>query len=168
MAQPLTTEEPPLCLPPDPLPKRPSYSLPANACDCHAPICSGAQDELIAERLYTPVDCLIDTYQTVLRTLGLLRAVLVQPSFYGTDNGVLLAAMAAAAIPVRGVAVVPTDVNEVDLDRLHEIGIRGVRFNIVDIQRQRRSADRPNPYTRAPHRASSMAYGIPHACGRVS
>ncbi len=55
-------------------------------------------------------------------------------SFYGADNGALLNAPKGATCAVCGVAVVADDVSDVELDALHAAGVRGVRFNIVDIQ----------------------------------
>lgn len=125
----------PTCLPPDPAPKKPAFAMPAGACDCHAHICGPSSDYgYIPERLYTPVDGLIGDYERLLGALGVTRAVLVQPSFYGADNGALLNALKGATIPVRGVAVVADDVSDAELEKLHAAGVRGVRFNIVDIQ----------------------------------
>lgn len=125
----------PTCLPPDPKPKPLSFAMPPGACDCHAHICGPASDfGYIPERLYTPTECQIGDYERLLGALGVARAVLIQPSFYGPDNRAMLAAMKAATIPVRGVAVLPDDVADAELERLHAAGIRGVRFNIVDIQ----------------------------------
>jgi predicted TIM-barrel fold metal-dependent hydrolase len=72
-------------------------------------------------------------YQGMLATLGVERAVLVQPSVYGTDNAALLDALAAAGPRVRGVAVVGDDAGEADLERMHRAGVRGVRCNVVDV-----------------------------------
>jgi predicted TIM-barrel fold metal-dependent hydrolase len=60
--------------------------------------------------------------------------VLVQPSFYATDNRAMLAAMKAARRPVRGVAVLADDAGEAEIAQLHEAGVRGARINIVDIR----------------------------------
>jgi predicted TIM-barrel fold metal-dependent hydrolase len=142
----------PTCLPPDRATKKPAFAMPAGACDCHAHICGSlAEYPCIPERLYTPTECSIGDYERVLAALGITRAVLVQPSFYGVDNRAMLDAMKAATIPVRGVAVVSEDVTDTELERLHTAGVRGARFNIVDIQtakgvlpieRIRRIADR--------------------------
>jgi predicted TIM-barrel fold metal-dependent hydrolase len=67
----------------------------------------------------------------MLATIGCERAVLVQPSVYGTDNTAHLEAMAEAGPGFRMVAVVDPAVPRAELDRLHAAGVRGVRFNIV-------------------------------------
>ena len=95
----------PVCAPPDPRPRTPKFRFPPLACDCHAHIC-GPQNlhRFIPERIYSPPDALLTDYGHLLRTLGCARAVLVQPSFYGTDNSAMLAAMTAAGPAFRGLS----------------------------------------------------------------
>ena len=70
----------------------------------------------------------------MLATLGIERAVLVQPSVYGTDNTVMLRAMSELGQDrCRAVAVVDDDASDAELERLHEAGVRGVRVNVVDV-----------------------------------
>jgi 2-pyrone-4,6-dicarboxylate lactonase len=128
------TEAPP-CAPPDPAPRPPRSKFPPLACDCHAHIC-GPQGTYgyIAERIYTPPDALLTAYYRLLATLGCERAVLVQPSFHGTDNRAMLAAMQAAGATFRGVAVLGDDAGEREITALHEAGVRGARLNIVDVK----------------------------------
>jgi predicted TIM-barrel fold metal-dependent hydrolase len=85
-------------------------------------------------RIYTPPDCLLNDYLHMLDTLGVERAVLVQPSVYGTDNSAMLDAMQAAGGRLRGVAVVDDGISEAELKKLDAAGVRGVRVNIVDVK----------------------------------
>jgi predicted TIM-barrel fold metal-dependent hydrolase len=85
-------------------------------------------------RIYTPPDCLLSDYLHMLDTLGVERAVLVQPSVYGTDNTVMLEAMKTAGGRLRGVAVVDEDIPDEELKSLDTAGVRGVRVNIVDVK----------------------------------
>jgi len=125
----------PDCAPPDFHPRRPALALPALACDCHAHILGPrSRYPYLARRVYTPPDCLLDDFRRMLGALGLERAVLVQPSVYGVYNTVLIEALARAPRRFRGVAVVPPDVAEAELERLHELGVRGVRVNVVDVR----------------------------------
>jgi predicted TIM-barrel fold metal-dependent hydrolase len=125
----------PACAAPDPAPHAPSITLPAGACDCHAHICGpAAKFSYIAERLYTPPDALLPHYRTMLAALGVERAVLVQPSVYGSDNASMLEALAHAGSGFRGVAVVEPGISDRELDALHQAGIRGVRINAVDVK----------------------------------
>ena len=124
----------PLCAPPDFSPRKSALKLPAGACDSHAHICGPiAEYDYASERIYTPPDCLLPDYNQMLSTLGVSKAVLVQPSIYGTDNTVMLKAMAEATMPIRGVAVVDGSISDSELKQMHQAGVRGVRFNIVDV-----------------------------------
>jgi predicted TIM-barrel fold metal-dependent hydrolase len=93
-----------------------------------------ARHDYSPARIYTPPDCLLTDYLHMLDTLGVERAVLVQPSVYGTDNTVMLEAMKAAGGRLRGVAVVADDISEEELKQLDAAGVRGVRVNIVDVK----------------------------------
>ncbi|HXM80550.1 MAG TPA: amidohydrolase family protein [Burkholderiales bacterium] len=110
----------------------------ACACDCHAHVC-GPQSRYpyAANRLYTPHDALPADFRHMLDTLGVERGVLVQPSIYGTDNRALLDALAQDPDRLRGVAVVPFDIEAPEIERLHALGVRGVRLNIVDLKEEK-------------------------------
>jgi 2-pyrone-4,6-dicarboxylate lactonase len=130
----------PLCAAPDAQPRAPRTPLPRGACDCHAHICGPAVTyPYRAERIYTPPDATIESYQHLLATLGLERAVLVQPSVYGTDNSAMLAALRSAGRGFRGVAVVEPAIAAAEVAALHRAGVRGVRLNLVD-RREGRNA----------------------------
>src|SRR5258708_15143760 len=123
----------PLCMAPDAQPRAPSVALPPGACDCHAHICGPAATYPYgAERIYTPPDATIESYRHLLAALGVARAVLIQPSVYGTDNRAMLAALQTAGPGFRGVAVVAPDIATRDVEALHRARIRGVRLNLVD------------------------------------
>ena len=79
----------------------------AGACDCHVHII-GPQDKypLVPNRAYTPTQASVGQLKALRARLGIARNVLVQPSFYGTDNSCMLDAMAelyeSAAVGVGG------------------------------------------------------------------
>lgn len=119
------------CPPPHPSPSRPRMYVPPNACDCHFHVFGPAARYPYAEpRDYTPPDAPLDRYRGLLATLGIDRGVLVLPSVYGTDNTSLLDALAAEPERLRGVAVVPPEVPDRELQQMHAAGVRGVRFNL--------------------------------------
>lgn len=125
----------PPCAAPDFAPRQPQLKVPAGSCDCHAHILGpAARFPYSDERVYTPPDCLLADYRAMLTALGLARAVLVQPSVYGSDNRVLLNALDAMQGAWRGVAVVEPDVSARALQEMHAAGVRGVRVNVVDVQ----------------------------------
>ena len=127
--------EAPECAGPDFNPRSSKRGLPRRACDTHAHIMGPkARYNYSPARIYTPPDCLLNDYLHMLDTLGVERAVLVQPSVYGTDNTVMLEAMKTANGRLRGVAVVADDISEAELKQLDAAGVRGVRVNIVDVK----------------------------------
>jgi len=133
--QPTAGAEAPACAGPDPQPRKPKLKLPSGACDTHAHIMGPkARYAYSPTRIYTPPDCLLPDYLRMLATLGVERAVLVQPSVYGTDNMVMLEAMKAAGNRFRGVAVVADSISDAELKQLDAAGVRGVRVNIVDVK----------------------------------
>lgn len=68
---------------------------------------------------------------SVLDLHGLTAAVLVQPSFLGTDNSYLVRCLRAAPHALRGIAVIDARARERDLAELDEAGVRGIRFNLL-------------------------------------
>jgi 2-pyrone-4,6-dicarboxylate lactonase len=127
------TEAPP-CQAPDPTLRAPAWTLPKGATDCHAHICGPAhQFPYSAQRIYTPPDALLPDYRALLKTLGVTRAVLVQPSVYGDDNSALVAALESDRAALRGVAVVKPSVTDNELANLQAAGVCGIRCNIVDL-----------------------------------
>jgi predicted TIM-barrel fold metal-dependent hydrolase len=128
----------PTCAPPDFNTRAPRLKLPPGACDCHAHVLGpAARYAYSPARIYTPPDCLLPDYLKMLATLGVERAVLVQPSVYGTDNTVMLEAMKSAGKRFRGVAVIDESIPDAELKRLDAAGVRGVRVNIVDVKDRR-------------------------------
>jgi 2-pyrone-4,6-dicarboxylate lactonase len=133
----MTTATPsaPPCAPPDFNPHKPKLTLPKLACDTHAHILGPiARYDYSPARVYTPPDCLLTEYRKMLATLGVERAVLVQPSVYGSDNTVMLEAMQTAGGAFRGVAVVDDNITDAELTKLDAAGVRGGRVNIVDVK----------------------------------
>jgi predicted TIM-barrel fold metal-dependent hydrolase len=87
---------------------------------------------MLPGRRYTPAyDATLNDLFAHLDSHRLEKAVLVQPSFLGTDNRHLLAAIAEAPQRLRGVAMVAPDVSEQQLHALARQGIVGLRFNLV-------------------------------------
>ena len=124
----------PYCQAPDSDLRAPLFKLPAGAVDSHAHICGPADLFPYARnRIYTPYDALLPEYMSLLSSLGVERAVLVQPSIYGEDNSALIAALIAQPEIFRGVAVVNDAITESEIEHLHRIGVRGIRCNIVDL-----------------------------------
>jgi len=111
--------------------RKPKFVMPRGACDCHAHLFGPqAKYAYAANRRYTPPDATADDYIKMLRSIGVDRAVLVQPSVYMTDNTVILDALAENKFPFRAVAVVNDEVSDAELARMHKLGVRGLRLNL--------------------------------------
>lgn len=109
----------------------PRADMPEGACDCHVHII-GPRDRypMIAERSYTPPEASVEELLALRRRLGIARNVLVQPSFYGTDNRCMLDGLKALGNTARAVAVLPPDATENEMRALDAQGVRGVRVNV--------------------------------------
>ncbi|WP_420404500.1 amidohydrolase family protein [Nisaea sp.] len=111
------------------------------AIDCHIHIIGDGQTyPLDPKRRYTPAPASVEDYWAALADTPVSRAVIVQPSFYGTDNSCLIDALRAMGDRARGVAVLdPGQIDDRMLEDLHSAGIRGLRLNMLSV----RSGERP-------------------------
>ena len=108
----------------------PKLKMPADACDCHHHIYD-SKFPIAPSATLKPGDAKAADYQALQKRIGTTRSVVVQPSTYGTDNSCTLDGMAQLGPASRGVAVVDTSVTDAELQRLNGLGIRGIRFNLV-------------------------------------
>ncbi len=99
-------------------------------CDAHVHII-GAQDPQSPDRTYTAAPAALPDLERLAAPLGVKRFVVVQPSFYGTDNRVLLRALDALGGRGRGVAVIDSAAAHPDeLAAMARQGVRGLRINL--------------------------------------
>jgi len=97
--------------------------------DCHAHIMQ-KDAPLVAGRHSEPkYDVTAEDFIAMLDAHGVSHGVLTQPSFYGTDNSLLLSALARYPDRLRGTAIVSTEATEAQLAALRDGGIRGIRLN---------------------------------------
>jgi len=102
---------------------------PAMGWDCHVHVFDAAHP--VQDGHYRPAQHDLADIETLAQAHGVQHLVLVQPSVYGTDNTVLLQALACTPGRHRGVVVIDRDITDAELDRMHALGVRGVRFNLV-------------------------------------
>lgn len=113
-------------------PLRQRLKVPPHACDSHIHIYDPAMPLAPTANGPGPAWATVDAYRAVQKRLGLERAVVVQPTAYGTDNRCTVAAIAELGIGnTRGVAVIDTSISDRELQRLHVAGIRGARFQML-------------------------------------
>lgn len=119
-------------LPFHPQPSKPTFSVPAGAVDAHCHVFGpGEQFPYSPKRKYTPCDASKHQLFVLRDHLGFSRNVIVQASCHGTDNAALIDALEYAGELARGVAVVSPDITEQELQKMHDAGVRAVRFNFV-------------------------------------
>jgi 2-pyrone-4,6-dicarboxylate lactonase len=112
--------------------RKPSFALPAGACDAHCHVFGpAARFPYAPNRRYTPEDAPKETLSALHAHLGVSRVVIVQASAHGSDNRAMLDAIAANPARIRGVAIVDGSESDADLEALDRGGVRGVRFNFV-------------------------------------
>jgi predicted TIM-barrel fold metal-dependent hydrolase len=123
------------CAPPQAPTRRPRVQLPEGSCDTHVHVIGPTpRYPLDPKRNYTPGVCTLAQYREVMHACGIARAVLVQPSVYGTDNRQLLDALHAGGSAFRGVVVLRSRVSDDELELMHKLGVRGLRLNLVNPQ----------------------------------
>jgi 2-pyrone-4,6-dicarboxylate lactonase len=123
----------PYCMPPDPNTRKPGFMPPANSCDTHFHVFGPPETfPFLSTHEYTPPAAPLEHYLKMTAVIGMERAVVVQPSVHGLDNSATLDAIARSQGRFRGVGRIDDKTTKDELQRLHDGGIRGVRFNLLD------------------------------------
>lgn len=109
--------------------------LPDGHFDGHAHVFTSGLP-MARQRRYTPdYDATFADYVNLLRDNRLDGALLVQPSFLGTDNSFLVDTLAQATsirdMNFRGVAMLNPDATDDEITRLNGSGIVGFRLNLI-------------------------------------
>ncbi|NOX49741.1 MAG: amidohydrolase family protein [Gammaproteobacteria bacterium] len=119
-------------LPYHPSPSKPNFTPPTGAVDAHCHVFGpGEQFPYAVERKYTPCDAAKTQLWALRDHLGFTRNVIVQATCHGSDNRALVDALQASRGLARGVATIDSQVSDNELYKLHELGVRGIRFNFV-------------------------------------
>jgi 2-pyrone-4,6-dicarboxylate lactonase len=109
-----------------------AFVPPANACDAHCHIFGpGDRFPYAADRAYTPPDSGLEDFERLQARLGLSRAVFVQASCHGTDNAAMVDAIERGKGRYAGVAMIDDSFTDAQIGALHDVGVRGTRFNFV-------------------------------------
>lgn len=107
--------------------------LPPLACNAHCHV-FGPRDTFpyAANASFIPAaDAPKEALYELNDKLGLQRCVVVQSACHGFDNSAAEDAIRHRPQAYRGIALVPTDVAQAELNRLNSAGFRGVRFNFM-------------------------------------
>ena len=112
--------------------QEPAVQLPVGTVDSHCHVFGPAAAFPFArDRKYTPGDASKFDLEHLRSHLGVARNVIVQASCHGRDNAALLDALDYFGDTARGVIAIGSDVNQSELESMHQRGVRGVRFNFV-------------------------------------
>lgn len=99
--------------------------------DCHAHIFLRSS-AMVPGRRYTPAeDAPLSAYLAMLDANGSTHGVLIQPSFLGVDNSLLLTALDSQPDRLRGIVVIDPAAPRDALRAMHERGVVGVRLNLI-------------------------------------
>lgn len=113
-------------------PSKPAFVPPPGAVDAHCHVFGPqARFPFSQKAKYLPGDAGSDMLFALRDHLGFARNVIVQASCHGTDNSATLDAIANSNGKARGVAVVDPAISAAELEKLHDGGIRAVRFNFL-------------------------------------
>jgi 2-pyrone-4,6-dicarboxylate lactonase len=107
----------------------PAFAMPAGACDAHFHVFEPGYPH-VSRPHYTFPDATIDQYLAMTEALGIERMILVQPSFYGTDNSLLSYALKRLGPRSGGVAQIEEDATDAELDALADLGVRAIRLDL--------------------------------------
>jgi 2-pyrone-4,6-dicarboxylate lactonase len=108
---------------------RPRFAMPAGSCDAHFHVFEPGFPAVVAP-LYTFPDATLDQYAQLAGVLGLERMVIVQPTYYGTDNRLLLDVLGRTGGRCRGVVRIDEDTSDDTLDRYDALGVRAIRLDL--------------------------------------
>jgi 2-pyrone-4,6-dicarboxylate lactonase len=108
---------------------KPRFTLPPNSCDVHFHVFERGYP-CVAKPHYTFPDGPLSKYLAVCDYLGIGRMVLVQPSYYGTDNRLTIDTLKKLGSRARGVVMVEENASERDLDAYHAVGVRAIRLDL--------------------------------------
>ncbi len=111
-------------------------------CDSHIHIV-GPPDlyPLVPGRTYVPSVATLGDIRRIAAPQQVARFVIVQPSFYGADNTLLLEGLDELGAHGRGVAVVePDHVPVSELEAMHLRGVRGLRLNLYTMLAEQATA----------------------------
>jgi 2-pyrone-4,6-dicarboxylate lactonase len=107
----------------------PAFAMPSGACDAHFHVFEPGYPH-VADPLYTFPDGTVEQYLALAAALGIERMVLVQPTFYGTDNSLLVDVLKRLGPRCGGVVRIEEDTTDAELDAFHEIGVRAIRLDL--------------------------------------
>ena len=90
---------------------KPRFPMPPDGCDTHFPVFEPGFPH-VPERLYTFPDGTLEQYLRVTESLDIERMVLVQPTYYGTDNSLPIETLGKIGPRCRGEVRIEEDTSQ--------------------------------------------------------
>jgi predicted TIM-barrel fold metal-dependent hydrolase len=116
---------------------------------------------MVPGRTYTPGLATLAGLERIARPTGVTRFVIIQPSFYDTDNTLTLASLDVLGSRGRGVAVIdPVATPDHVLQDMARRGVRGLRINLYSLMRPREKGDLEGSFTALAHVAGAMSWHV--------
>jgi predicted TIM-barrel fold metal-dependent hydrolase len=103
---------------------------PEQAVDAHAHVFSATAPAVAGARYRPRYGADVTEWRSLWERAGITHGVVVQPSFFGTDNREMLDTVAADREHLRGVAVITPLVDDATIRRFDAQGVRGIRLNL--------------------------------------
>ena len=72
----------------------------------------------------------MNQYLAMTEALGIERMILVQPTYYGTDNSLLRDVLKRLGPRSGGVVRIEEDTSDAELDEYHALGVRAIRLDL--------------------------------------
>lgn len=101
--------------------------------DTHAHVFSATAPAVAGSRYRPSYEARLADWRSRWADAGITHGVVVQPSFFGTDNAETLAAVAMDPRHLRAVAVVDPGFDDGALAKLHAGGVRAIRLNLARV-----------------------------------
>ena len=101
--------------------------------DCHAHVFSESAPAAAGARYRPAYAAHLEDWQAAWRDHDITHGVLVQPSFFGSDNREMVEAIASDAAHLRGVAVVDVGITDDEIARLDAAGVCAIRWNLKGV-----------------------------------
>ncbi|WP_063830518.1 amidohydrolase family protein [Cupriavidus sp. SK-3] len=115
-------------LPPPESYATPTFVVPGGAWDCHSHVTPRGNWALVSDASYLPAPAPPEKHRKMRAALGLQRGAVIQASVFGTDNTGVIEALTDEPDILRGVVVAGQTIDDAEIERLHGIGVRGMRF----------------------------------------
>ena len=131
-------------------------------CDSHIHVVEDpAVFPMVATRTYTAPPAPLAALEHAAKPSGIRRFVVVQPSFYGADNSLLVKTLHQLGPRGRAVAVIdPAHTSDADLSALHQAGVRGLRVNFYSTLSRQSAVPIEAAFTAAADTAARMGWHV--------